>query len=388
MERFKPDSLLDGLLRPFLLFDPQSFHYIEFIAPDARFFGLAVAFVALLLFRKLGRLSETRWRALAFLVVTFYLWTFVSGNGRYFLPGLLIVAPLFVALCQDLPGTRSFRWFFISLVVAAHSYAVVDFYTPSPWSVGRWYEGDAIALSQSHLRESPAVFVKVSGNSYSALTPHFHPQSRWAMLGDHLRLDAASFERKQLESMFASELPKYVMIVQGADIEDELGQPMPEIRKGTQSALASYGIETTGEACDIVSARDNGRGFPGGGSLANADGFWFCKFRRIGPIHSAPLAQSYMPASRIAVFEKVETGCPRFFPSGSGYDAHADDRSRRSYKSTDIAVFITPGGNVSYRYMRNLNRTHIGTEREILLGSVAIPCTRLDGRYRPPWLRD
>jgi hypothetical protein len=388
MERFKPDSLLDGLLRPFLLADPQSFLYIEFIAPDFRFLGVAVCVLTILAFGQLRHMSSVRGRALVFLVVSFYGWTFVSGNGRYFLPGLLLAAPILVSLWQDLPGTRTFRSLFLGLIVALHGYVIVDFYTPAPWSVSRWYNGKAIALSKSRIREEPAVFLKVASNSYSALTPHFHPQSRWAMLGDHLRLEDSSFERRRLESLLSSDLPKYVFTVQGADIEDELGQPTPEIRAAIRTSLEPYGVQMTGEACESVSAKENAAGHKDGGSLANAEGFWFCKITRTGSINIARATTTPIPIERQAVLAKLEAACPRFFSSGSGYDAHSDGKSRRTYKGTDLSVFVGVDGAVSYRYMRTLNRTMIGTEVEILEGRVEIPCQRLQGRYRPPWLRD
>jgi hypothetical protein len=388
MERFKPDSLLDGLLRPFLLADPQSFLYIEFIAPDFRFLGVAICIFVILTLGKLGRLSSVRARALVFLVVSFYCWAFVSGNGRYFLPGLLLVGPMLVSLWQDLPGTRTFRSLFLGLIVALHAYVIADFYTPAPWSVSRWYDGDAIALSKSPIRETPAAFLKVASNSYSALVPHFHPQSRWAMLGDHLHMDDSSFERRQLESLLSSDLPKYIFAVQGSDIEDELGQPTPEIRAAIRASLAPYGIQMTGEACDLISAKENAAGHKDGGSLANAEGFWFCKITRVGSIDKSRAKSTPLPPKRQAVLAKLEAECPRFFSPGSGYDAHSDGKSRRTYKGTDMSVFVSVDGGVSYRYMRTLNRTMIGTELEILEGRVEIPCQRLAGRYRPPWLRE
>ncbi len=344
--------------------------------------------LVLLISGRLQRLSGVRGRAAILLVATFYAWTFVSGNGRYFLPGMLIVAPILVALLQDLPGTQTFKSLLLTFIVVIHSYFVVDVFNPSPWSVSRWYDGDAIALSQSPLRESPAVFLKVASNSYSVLTPHFHPESRWAMLGDHLRLEEKSFERRQLEVILGSDLPKYVMVVQGADLEDDIGQPIPEIRTAIQYSLRPYGLQTSGEACETISAKDNAAGHSGGGSLANAEGFWFCKIRRVGEIATTTIEQSPIPIERRAVLAKIEAACPRFFPPGSGYDAHGAGRSRRSYKSTDVSAFIMPDGMVSYRYMRTLNRSPIGTEVEILQDRIKIPCERIEGRYRPPWMRD
>ena len=119
MNRFEPDTWLAALLRPVAMAAPDSYVYVEMMAPDLRW-----VFVLLLL----ALLVMMRWRArratagavaaagagtgpakvfvlVGMLAVAFVPWLMTSGNGRYFLPGLLIVGPACVGLAWRLPVT-------------------------------------------------------------------------------------------------------------------------------------------------------------------------------------------------------------------------------------------------------------------------------------------
>ena len=386
MERFRPDSWLDGFLRPLLLGDPTTFLYVEMNAPDLRFIALVMVGVAVCLSGGMRRLTSAQLRATAFMVISFYLWTFVSGNGRYFLPGLLIVGPILVALFSQLPGTKVFKTLLLLLASGLHFAVILDFYREAPWSVSRWYRGDAIALSPSPLRKQPALFLKVSANSYSALVPHFHPQSQWVMLGGHLNRATDSHDFVRLEGVLDSKLPKYAVTVKGADVEDERGQPLPEIRVATRAGLRPYGLDTTDDDCLSISTNANPGGLDRDSRLSNAQGFWFCPVVRVAALGTQTNQQSVLPRERQTLFEHFERACPRFFPPGSGWDTQFDGVSRRYYQSTDIRLYAAHDGSVYYQYFRNLKLTKVGQDESILRNEIEIPCSRIEGRYRPPWL--
>ena len=389
MERFRPDSLLDGLLRPFLLADPTSFLYVEMMAPDFRFAALAVlGLLVALLHKRCSPLSSVQSRVVLLLVVVFYAWTFTSGNGRYFLPGLLLAGPVLVLFIRSLPISGWMRAFVILLILGLHVPTVVDLHHDDPWRVSEWHEGPAIGLAPSPLRQQPALFLKISANSFSALTPHFHPESRWVMLGGHLRRDIGSYERRRLSEVFASNLKAYAFAPKATDIMDTNGQPIPDIRRAIADVLAPYGFALTEADCQTIDVITSPTAPGRDARLGSAEGFWACPINRVGDIAKPEVATVVIPENHRAVFERFERACPRFFSPGGGQDNHFDGTSRRYYQGTDTQLQVWNDGMVAYRYQRSLNVTRVGDIQKILRNELELPCDRLVGRYRPPWSQD
>jgi hypothetical protein len=388
MERFRPDAWWEGILRPFLLADPTSFLYVEFMAPDLRFAAIALFGILALAFRKrCTKWSSVQWRVVIVLVITFYVWTFASGNGRYFLPGLLLAGPVLVLMMRTLPITRLMRGFLIALFLVLHLALIMDFYHEDPWRVSEWREGAAIGLTSSPLRDEPALFLKTSANSYSAVTPHFHPDSRWVMLGKHLGRDIGSYDRQRLSEAFSSNLPKYAFAPKAGEISDEAGQPVLDIQRSIETVLAPYGFALVPKNCEtigVVIAAVPGRD----ARLGTADGFWLCPIIRVGEIQESVTGNIQLPKNHQLAFERFEHVCPRFFSPGGGWDSHFEGISRRYYQGTDIRLQILDNGMVSYQYGRSFNFTRVAFDQNIIRGDVELPCARLAGRYRPPWLRD
>ena len=86
MLRFQPDGWLQGLLRPLIMADPVASIYFELPAPDLRPAALLLLLPLALWLGSLRRWPTGQaWRLPVALLLTLYLWTFVIGNGRYFL---------------------------------------------------------------------------------------------------------------------------------------------------------------------------------------------------------------------------------------------------------------------------------------------------------------
>lgn len=385
MLRFQPDRWLEGLLRPLILGDPSSGIYFEQAAPDWRFFVLAVfVFVAWWGRRRLSFGPEQN-RALLLMLVAFYVWTFVSGNARYFSFGLLLVGPLLVMAWRHLPGSKPFRWTMLVLVVGLQVSVVVDHYRFNRWGLVRWFEGSGLGLEDSPLRHRPAVFLTATGISYSILVPAFHPESRWANLAGQRDITPELPEFERLQRLLASGLPRYLVAPISPRFMDAEGQPVADARRLYSGTLAAFGLDLGPGAC--VSLRSTLAVGAAHQEQSNPPkrGFWIC------PVHAADhagTAITHISDRTEKVFSAIESRCPRFFQPGDGRDRQFDGLASRHYVSSDMTLYLTVDDRVLFRYFRSLNSSFVGTGSEVLVGRFELPCDKVPGRYRAPWSQD
>ena len=118
MIRFEPDTLRDALWRPLAMAAPNSDVYLEIMAPDLRFAVLLLLTVVSVVTLRRSPRSRPVVLLLAFVWLAFVPWLMSSGNGRYFLPVLLAVGPLCIALIHRLPMRGRMRATLAVLVVA------------------------------------------------------------------------------------------------------------------------------------------------------------------------------------------------------------------------------------------------------------------------------
>jgi hypothetical protein len=136
------------LLRPWLLADPVAGLYVEIHAPDWRFVLLSTGASdrCAMAHRKRTLLDGPQWRAVIGLTVCFYLWTLVSGNGRYYLWGLLLVGPLVIVAVRRLPATLAMRNTVILAALALQGWAAWMTYEPNVWALRPWAQGPGLEL--------------------------------------------------------------------------------------------------------------------------------------------------------------------------------------------------------------------------------------------------
>lgn len=368
--------------------DPSGGVYFEAIAPDWRFaaFFLLMA-VALTVGHARTHMSHAQRTGSVGVVLMLYAWTLASGNGRYFLSGLLMVGPLVVMACSLLPGTKALRASALGLVLVLQGVAVQLFFNPDLWGLAQWNEKRPV-LEPSPLREQPAVFLTLSGVSYSILVPRFHPQSRWSNIaGQHL-IGPGVPEYKRLQGLLASPLPKYLVVPTPYSLRSLQQQPEPERLKLMRATLGLFGLALQDLPCTLLQSQLN----PGPPDIAGQPlalrGFWVCAVEP-GPVtHSGEDAQLALSTRMADVFERIEQRCPRFFPPGDGKTSRYDGVTLRLYTGSDVKVYIGDNNQVFYRHFRAMNPTLIGTVADIRQGKFTLECEKLPGRYRLPWQRD
>lgn len=390
MLRFLPDSLVEGLLRPLFMADPAAGLYFEDSAPDWRFaaFLLIMATVLVARRRSLGTVMTTSQGVTALgTVLLLLLWTFVSGNGRYFSWALLLIGPLVVMACMLLPGSRSLRWTVLSVVLALQLVVLGLSRSSNPWAAILATD-TSMPLAESPLRQQPAVFLTVSNLSYSILVPRFHPQSRWASISGQYDILPGTLEWGRLGELLSSPLPKYLLTPVRPEDHDQQGQPYGRSLQVLSDTLARFGLAFQPGGCVTLSSSLSGPEWLKQGKDRDKYGFWVCSLRTTGaPPQQAPAAAPAAQAN-LAALDAVERSCPRFFPPGGGQPSLVEGAYQRHYRSTDVRLWVHPAGLVLFQYFRAMNPTVLGTVDDVRAGRFTLPCDKLPGRYRPFWERD
>lgn len=387
MLRFVPDTWLDGLARPLLLADSVAGLYAEIQAPDWRFAALVLLLVlAALMYRSRSMLTGPQWRTLLGLVAAFYVWTFTSGNGRYFFWGLLIVGPLVVAVATRLRSTLSMRNTVILGVLALQGWVVWATFQANSWALPPWSNGPGLALEDTPLKRQPAVFITIGQISFSILVPQMHPRSRWTNLAGQQELVPGMREFDRYQELIASPLSKYAVFRATKFVMTDERQPNEHAWTAIRRVLGGYGLEPAAGACIFARAELAGPPYKVVAESALESGFWFCPVQRTSTMVAADKRPADAPEFD-DVFGQIEQRCPRLFPAGSATSRLAEDGTGRHYTQSDTSVVVNHAGWVYFKHMRALNPTVLGKVEDVRAGRFALDCERLPGRYVPPWDR-
>jgi hypothetical protein len=386
--RFVPDGWLDALLRPLLMADPVNGLYIEIQAPDARFAALAaLTGAAWLAQRRKGLFQPHQAMTLLGLTVCFYVWTMVSGNGRYFIWGLLLAGPLVVMAAQKLPVTQAMRNTLVVLVLAVQAVSISLCFVPNMWGLRPWKLGPGLALEPTPLRDTPAVFLTLGNITYSVLVPQMHPRAHWSNLSTQRDVLPGTAGYPALKALFESALPRYVVVratglVMGKDL-----QPIPKAMASITGTLDRHGLSIESGICHYVRTVDAAQAVRD--QIANPidEGFWFCPVRYMEPTASAGDAAPV--ATEVDdVFAQVEQRCPRLFKPGSARSQLIEGAVKRRYFAADLSLYVDNSGEVYFKHDRALNPTTIASIEHVRAGQFSMDCNHIPGRYIPPWRRD
>jgi hypothetical protein len=383
--RFQPDTWFDGALRPLLLGDPSAGLYYEEGAPDWRFAALVALTLAALLTRQ-GRhlLNPARRVALLALALLFYLWTFSTGNGRYFMTGLLLTGPLLVMVWQTLPGSRTFRWLLLLGFTGLQVFTVAAMLRPGAWGLVRWQEGAAVALQDSPLRHRPLTIVTISSISYAILVPQFDPDSRWINLTGQVPVRPQLPEYKRARALLAAPLPIYLLV------PGDAGRSLSELPIAPDSAtwdlidesLNVHGLTSPTRHCEAIRTNLLPHGYADSNKPAPVGFFWLCALVLAAPSDQISIRFNDPYAD---VFDKVEANCPRYFTPGAAATREYTGFWQRYYLGSDMRLMVDTSGQVLYRYYRHFSPVRIATVPEVRERNWSLNCVGLAGRYRPPW---
>jgi hypothetical protein len=386
MLRFQPDSWFEGLVRPLTLLDPSGYVYIEALAPDLRFAALLFTTGAALLLPSVrARLSMPAWRTLIGLWIAFYVWTFLIGNGRYFVAGLLVVGPVLVLLVRSMPLRAQARTLVLIGLVGLQALMVQVSFLHGALMLARWTDGPGLPVDRNTaLRRQPALFVTVSAISQSALVPLFHPESRWVNLVGQATIRPGMLEFAQWREVSAIPLPRYLVMYAVRSPPPDDARPDAAEEAQARAALAAYGLSRDNDRpCEMLRSHlrpDAATREPGVRPMLV---YWFC------PLSSdaLPPPAPKQPGIADEVFAAVERYCPRYFPPGGGQPFASDAGVARTYPMSDTRLVVDARGRVMFQYFRASAATLVGMADRVRQGEINFDCDKLPGRYLFPWER-
>jgi len=369
------------------MIDPAGGLYIEIPAPDLRFASLALLIALIFACGRRRNVSAIVYRTLIGLSITFAFWMAISGNGRYYLPGLMWVGPLTVAAVLAMPASVPMKVTTTSLLLGGQLAVVCSMYQADPWGIFRWRGDEPTDLVDHPVRHTPATFFTTSGNTFSALVPAFHSSSRWASIGGFYEAKGGTLEQARQQSILSSTLPKYLVTVALQQAADQDGNPIVEVRRAMQGAIATRGLSLRPDSqCILLNHRLEGHASPVQADKLRRLGFWLCPL--YGEVaYDVPSAGPALPVRHVQTFEAIEQRCPRFFVPGGGKDSLSDALSVRHYAAKDTQLRVYASEHVYYRYYRSMNDTFIGMIDDVLSGRATVNCDKLAGRYVLPWNR-
>jgi hypothetical protein len=394
MIRFEPDTWVDAIFRPIAMAAPDAGVYMEIMVPDTRYAALLLLTAAMgVLWARGGIVTRPVSLLLGFVWLAFILWLETSGNGRYFLPVLIVTGPLCIGLVYRLPVSPGLRVGLAAILVLVQGTAVMLNDPRHAWGLATW--GDHyfdIQLTREE-REQPAAYVIISNISYSLIAPQFHQDSRWIGLSSLSANDAPDDRRAQAAlagaqrdklrlKLIVPSLPQYM---EG----DE--QPDARIRAEMDRMLAPDHLALGAGACRLLRSRTVAGEALGDLSKAPPSaieklGFWECALRY--PVaYVEPERREVDTLQADPVFERMEQACPRWFHPGEAKSVRTPDGFMRTYPSSDMKAFVLDNGQVWYRYWRALNGNSLGTRDQVLADGFKMDCNQVNGRSGLPWDR-
>lgn len=392
MIRFQPDTWRDALWRPISMAAPDAGVYVEVIAPDLRFAFLLVLFLSgFLIFRRHWKLEKYVGQLLILLGLQFVIWLYSSGNGRYFISGLMLVGLTSISVIHKWPVTRTLRLTIALGLCVLQGYVVYLAEPFSGMSFAPWREAPAFPLEvPPYFKSTPATYISLSTNSYSIMAPRFNPDSRWINLADRqdgLDQDAEGLLIKQILSnskdIFAVLIGTREMLADNKQIATEFITSM-------RDRLLSVHLQFNKDACsylsfpspDQMNVLDKGAS---GNEGVIIPGFWVCKLTFLKEIPGLTVAA--FPPMVDKVMSVMDRNCHRFFAQATGRKIRIPDAAMIYYADADMRLYITNAGRVSYKYFRGISPISLGQVTDVLAPDFKFECDNIRGRSGLPWER-
>jgi hypothetical protein len=387
-ERFKIESLSEAVTLPFRMAMLRSYVYIENVAPDLRY--IAFIFVSVI---ALGKLALARFKVdfsktidlnrtvalFACFVLSFGLWLWTSGNGRYGLVVSLLCAPVIVTTILLITSQTRHAIMALVSILLLHSIHLNSgdlIWDRGPWT-RTWYE---ISVPE-RLKTEPYLYITANGNSLSFLHPFLARESSFTNPIGQISFDYDREGGRRLKNIIErhKNRVRVISIASQNRLDDTI---LKDWVYRVDLAVSRLGFGVDGTDCESIITRgaENKLVFQSKNSVSRAEEPMDRTMRRIITcrLYERPfeLDEERRRVTRIA--EKVVNQCPHLFKPA--YTVLERTRSGWSaqYPSTD-AMLVFDNQKIMGVFSRSSVHYYLGTQSQWENGQ-GLSCKELPAR--------
>jgi hypothetical protein len=402
--RFIPESLTDGLLRPFAMTGTDSMIAEELAAPDVRYAFLLVVFVLSALawaWRSRGDAAiaptteeyKSSTRALTALGFAFafawIVWLDNSGNSRYFIPmasvsAVLAVALLFRLLVNHTLGRNAIL---LALFVAQGTTLVLetDFrWNQSPWA-GRWFN---VEMPES-LANRPSLYLSIGTQSNSFIIPFLAKGSGVINIAGGYPLGPDGADAARVRAMIARNSPNLRVLVGGDRIYPDSALLTP-LQSDVDDVLSTFDLRVDMSDCETITVYGlRPMVWWPLQSSAPAPATPPPRFKYTSHLASCHLVadnrdKSAEVAARRAVdvaLDHLEESCPAVLQPRRLPTQRINGVWVRMYTASDLAAWVSQGQVKIVSALGDPRGIAVGSEAAWARGPLPLECGRRNGRY-------
>lgn len=390
--RFIPIDFIDALIRPLWMASPEKLIYTDPPAPDARFIALLILIPIALL--SIG-LRVLRYRDLPFLSLggcrqliaawltlgsSWVIWLHISGNGRYFMPMILMAAPILVATIAWISPTKRWNTYAVGFVLLVQG-ALVFMGAAPRYAVSEWTEKWFAVTVPAALQREPAVFLSLGMEPSAFLVPYLHPESSFVSVGSQYALGVDRPGWRRVSEVMSTSRPVWLLTT--VDFAENDGSPSRPREIELRNSAARLGLSVKFQECVDVTLD----GMPTSALRLGSQQLDAAPLTTVNSMRKYYVACPAITttddltdfhrreALASSVFDRLEEGCPALFTPRGPTTESRGNAWWRFYMDSDISVWLDEG--VVYFYRAGMYQlTKIGTESEVLQGKVTAPCNR------------
>jgi hypothetical protein len=366
--RFIPHSFTDAFLFPLRAVLPLPWLYQELRAPDIRLLIFFVSLpIALIICWKKLKEHIPALMAIAFFVLSYVLWLFSTGNGRYGIPlflliGVLVAWSFSVIFRKDLVKNLLLGVLLLQLLCV---YVGGSFRWSEENFSGDWFGYEL----PEKLIDRPTLYLTLDSNSYSFLAQKVHPRSSFSNLSGQLLLPN-SISLKNHLSTTINDVSGNVRFIAMARLDpdltkDELILPkyqgfrlMPRFIYVMNARFSRFGFKVDETDCVYIE--------PELGFESLSTPLLVSCALKVDPSVYAAFAKEVRPYD--LTFDAIESKCPDFFDPKISFTEKFGDLWMRRYLGSEVKMYVS-AGSVWLDFTNRILPVNLG-KFEVLVHSV------------------
>lgn len=380
--RFLDSGFWGAFTLPFDMARSETWVYNEASTPDIRFAALVLLVVPIffkLLTRRSQIVNREKWgkhKNLAavsiFFITSYFVWALSSRIGRYALPLLILVGPLFVAWSLRV-ANRRYAIAMAAIVLCLQTYITyandVSRWTPTAWT-GKWFD---FSIPNDLHQES--TFVTIDAQTFSAIAPFLPSNSSFANLIGMYTMPVERKMPKQIKRILGNK-NVYLIYAAGLTKGDSPAYLSEKRWASISDKIAAYGFgPISRKNCEEGSLRlDTLPRFTHEGSVQERRSrLLFCELKKLDS-SEANFAVKKTQAWD-ALFDKIEDTCIGRFDPIRSQTIRQGDQYLRSYFNSATALYLEKGAFYATGY-RSLDSSLVGVVDSNGIGLKDIFCPK------------